>query len=128
MHSDQVAFNKTSSLWKKTAVLSLPRNDSSSSDPLSLFNNRIIHIMHDTDEQCVITQVPAVTPEQLVADIILSDELPTMRQHLREMAEAFLLTDEDAETRHRVYGTYANLDRFLARTEVYVKLCERRTS
>lgn len=94
----------------------------------SLFNNQIIHIMHDTDEQCVITQIPDVTPEQLVADIILSDELPTMKQPLREMAEAFLLTDEDAETRHKVYGTYANLDHFLARTEVYVKLCERRTS
>jgi hypothetical protein len=68
------------------------------------------------------------TPEELVKDIILSDELPRMRQHLREMADAFLLSDEDANYRREVYDTYANLDHFLARTEAYVKLCERKAS
>lgn len=68
------------------------------------------------------------TPEELVHDIILSDELPRMRQHLREMADAFLLSDEDANFRREVYATYANLDHFLARTEAYVKSCERKAS
>lgn len=84
--------------------------------------------MHDTDGQCAAAQLPALTPDELVADIIKSDELPIMRQHLREMADAFLLTDEDAEYRRRVYCTYANLDHFLSRTESFVKSQERRAS
>ena len=63
-----------------------------------------------------------MTAEELVMDIIHSDELPVMRQHLREMADAFLLTDEDAEYRRKVFDTYANLDNFLAKTEAYAKL------
>ena len=69
-----------------------------------------------------------ITADKLVKDIIMSDELPTMRQHLREMADAFLLTDEDAETRRRVYDTYANLDHFLVKAEQYARSLERKAS
>jgi hypothetical protein len=62
-----------------------------------------------------------ITPEDLVKDIIMSDQLPRMREHLREMADAFVLSDFDPTFRRLVYSTYYNLDHFLAQTEQYVK-------
>jgi len=75
-----------------------------------------------------VISIPAITAEELVKDVILSDELPTMRQHLREMADAFLLTDEVGEYRHKVYCTYMNLDHFLAGAERLAKFQERKAS
>jgi hypothetical protein len=62
-----------------------------------------------------------ITAEDLVKDIIMSDQLPRMREHLREMADAFVLSDFDPVFRRTVYSTYYNLDHFLAQTEQYVK-------
>jgi hypothetical protein len=61
-----------------------------------------------------------ITAEDLVKDIIMSDQLPRMREHLREMADAFVLSDFDPVFRRTVYSTYYNLDHFLAQTEQYV--------
>lgn len=69
-----------------------------------------------------------ITADDLVKDIIMSDDLPTMRQHLRDMADAFLLSDEEGDFRKRVYSTYMNLDNFLARTEQYARQLERKAS
>lgn len=62
-----------------------------------------------------------ITADDLVKDIIMSDQLPRMREHLREMADAFVLSDFDPVFRRTVYSTYYNLDHFLAQTEQYVK-------
>lgn len=69
-----------------------------------------------------------ITADDLVKDIIMSDQLPRMREHLREMADAFVLSDFDPVFRRTVYSTYYNLDHFLAQTEQYVKQMRGRLS
>ena len=59
-----------------------------------------------------------ITSDDLVTDIILSDELPRMRQHLRVMADAYLLSEDEPHYRHNVFSTYMNLDNFLEKAEL----------
>ena len=68
------------------------------------------------------TQLQAVAATEILHDITLSDEIKNMRQHLREMADYYLLETEDSSSyKHSVYSTYMILDNFLTKVEEYRK-------
>lgn len=62
------------------------------------------------------TQQPA-TAEEIITDLILSDNLLRMRCHLKEMMEAYLLDEDDRNFRNGALMTYKALDLLLVRAE-----------
>jgi hypothetical protein len=82
--------------------------------PLFIYSN---HFIMRTENGLSASAHPPVTPEQLISDIILSDEISTMRQHIRAMADSYLLSEDETDYRQKVFSTYMVLDTFLAKTE-----------
>lgn len=58
------------------------------------------------------------TPQQIIEDLVTTDEASRMRDHLREMLDAYLLSEDDSRCRHEVYGTYLAIDRLIRRVEL----------
>ena len=58
-----------------------------------------------------------VTPEQLISDILLSDEPLNLRQHLTDMAFAYMLDEDERKCKMDVFATYKVLDTFLSKVE-----------
>ena len=66
--------------------------------------------------------------DQIIEDLILTDEMPRMRMHLRSMADSYLLAEDEASYRHGVWDTYKALDILLARIENLKREKERRAA
>jgi hypothetical protein len=63
------------------------------------------------------TTLGALSPEEILNDVIHSDDPQRLRQHLRCMADAYLLTEDEAGYRHSVFATYMVLDAMLSKIE-----------
>jgi len=61
------------------------------------------------------------TPQQIIEDLVTTDEASRMRDHLREMLDAYLLSEDDSRCRHEVYGTYLAIDGMMRRMELMDK-------
>ena len=59
----------------------------------------------------------AITAETILNDLVTTDEISRMRQHLRDMLDAYLLDEDDSKYRHDIYSTYMALDILLTRIE-----------
>jgi hypothetical protein len=66
---------------------------------------------------CAKSAIGLLSPNKIIDDLILSDDLPKMRCHLREMADAYILSEDDPNYRRSVYATYQVLDILLSRVE-----------
>jgi len=60
--------------------------------------------------------IKAISAEQIIYDLVTTDEASRMRQHLRDMLDAFLLPEDESRERKEVYGTYLALDRLIQRS------------
>lgn len=79
--------------------------------------------MRDTFGQSAIcTKLPATTAEGLLKDITTLSDLPVLRQHLRAMADSYLLSEDEAEYRKSVFESYIDLDNFLEKVESLSKI------
>jgi hypothetical protein len=69
--------------------------------------------MNSTEKFC--QENNNLSSKEIRPDLVQSDEIPTMRRHLREMIDAFLLNDEtaDSDLRRDVYSTFLSLDGYL---------------
>ena len=52
----------------------------------------------------------AITAATILSDLLITDEVSRMRQHLRNMLDCYLLEEEDQNNRKQVYGTFLALD------------------
>jgi hypothetical protein len=68
------------------------------------------------------TKLPVITPESLLQDIMTLSDLSTLRQHLRAMADAYVLSDDEGTYRKPVYCSYIELDNFLVNVESLSKV------
>jgi hypothetical protein len=66
------------------------------------------------------------TSEQIVEGLLRADELPTMRQHLRVMADTYLLQEDESHYRRQVFESYMALDIMLKKVEMLSPKRERR--
>lgn len=72
--------------------------------------------------------IGSMDADQIIEDLILTDEMPRMRMHLRSMADSYLLAEDEASYRHNVWDTYKALDILLARIENLKRDKERRAA
>ena len=72
--------------------------------------------------------IGSMDADQIIEDLILTDEMPRMRMHLRSMADSYLLAEDEASYRHGVWGSYMALDILLARIENLKREKERRAA
>ena len=77
------------------------------------FNNLKSFIMRATNDESAIGTIPAISANEVIERLIMSDDLTNMRQNLRAMADAYLLSEDDTRFRQEVYSTYQDLDRIL---------------
>jgi len=76
--------------------------------------------MRNQKDECATALSQAETATEILNDIIMSDEISTMRQNLRLMTDYYLLETEDsARKKHEVYSTHMVLDNFLTKVEEY---------
>lgn len=68
----------------------------------------------------------AISAETILNDLLTTDEIARMRQHLRIMLDSYLLGEDDRRSREQVYGTYLAFDFMLCKSEYLVN--ERRTA
>jgi len=99
------------------AVNHLHRKCVGSRDSLPFINQIFIFMLPTNDERGYATPIGLLSPEQILNDLMISDDLPAMRNNLREMMEQYLLREDDARYRHAVFGTYKVLDILLSRVE-----------
>lgn len=59
----------------------------------------------------------AISAESIIQDLILTDDLKKMRCHLRDLADSYLLSEDDPAYRRSVYSTYMALDTLLLKIE-----------
>lgn len=84
--------------------------------------------MRTENVNCATSTPKAVTAETILDSILLSGDLATMRHHLREMCDAYLLSEDDAFNRQSVHFTYSELDNILGKAEQLVSQNERRVA
>lgn len=58
----------------------------------------------------------AISAEAIIYDLVSTDEIPRMRQHLRDMLDSYLLSEDEASFRRGIYGTYLALDNLLVKS------------
>ena len=82
--------------------------------------------MRPTNDNCAnctqevsLADQKTLTAEQIIETIQTAGDLPKMRRHLREMTDAFLLSDEDIQSRQAVHCTYLELDNILKLALMY---------
>lgn len=59
----------------------------------------------------------AISAEKIIKDLVSTDETSRMRQHLRDMLDSYLLSEDEASFRKEIYGTYLALDSLLVKSE-----------
>jgi len=59
-----------------------------------------------------------ISAEEILHDLLTTDEVSRMRQHLRDMLDAFLLSEDDQISRKEIYGTFQALDFMLRKFEL----------
>lgn len=66
-----------------------------------------------------------LTPDQLISDILLSDEPKKLRHDLREMMDVYLLEEDESKFRYSVYASFMGMDSFLEKLETFAMLSEK---
>ena len=59
----------------------------------------------------------AIAAETILNDLVTTDEISRMRQHLRDMLDAYLLSEDDQDSRREVYGSFLAFDYLLRNSE-----------
>ena len=54
-----------------------------------------------------------ISPEQILNDLLDTDEISRMRQHLRDMIDAYLLSEDEHDYPEQVYTTFQTIDELL---------------
>lgn len=63
----------------------------------------------------------AISAERILNDLLETDEIARMRQHLRDILDSYLLGEDDRNSREQVYGTYLAIDFMLRKSESLMK-------
>ena len=63
------------------------------------------------------TSLGYFTPEEIIRDLVTTDETSRMRQHLRDMLDSYLLSEDESIFRKEIYGTYLALDTLLCKSD-----------
>lgn len=62
----------------------------------------------------------AIMATTILNDLLITDDVSRMRQHLRNMLDCYLLEEEDRNNRRQVYGTFLALDFMLVKSNSLV--------
>lgn len=107
------------------SVIFRHRLDVGSSDSLLLFYQNH-SIMLPTNDDCGRTAQMAISAERIINDLVSTNEVSRMREHLRELIDSYLLNEDDKKSRQEIYGTFLALDYTLRKSESISK--ERRVA
>ena len=69
---------------------------------------------------CLIMNKPTLgllTPEQIISDLLLSDDMQNLRKDLRLMVDCYLLHEDERHYRKSVHASFLILDMILAQVE-----------
>ena len=58
-----------------------------------------------------------LTPEQIISDLLLSDDMQNLRKDLRLMVDCYLLHEDERHYRKSVHASFLILDMMLAQVE-----------
>lgn len=89
-------------------------------DP-SLFHNQNIFKMRTQTDECSTALIPAEKATNLINTLLVVDDPTLLRQHLRAMADSYLLSEDENRYRHDVYSSYMALDNLLEKIEIELR-------
>jgi len=98
------------------AVIFELRLDVGSSDPLHSFY-KINLFMLPTNDYCSKTALSAISADEILSDLLITDDISRMRQHLRQALDNYLLSEEELRIKKQVYSTFLALDVMLCKSE-----------
>jgi hypothetical protein len=82
-----------------------------------LVQNQNIIAMLSKSTSAIGTPIGQSTSDQIIKDLLLTDDITRMRQHLLSMAESYVLSEDEQKYRRDVYSTYKALDIMLSKVE-----------
>lgn len=75
-----------------------------------------------------LSPVGIMDSDQIIDELLVTDEMPRLRMLLRSMADSYLLAEDEASYRHSVWDCYKALDTLLERVEQLKREKERRAA